>query len=343
MWERYHKDGDDYMSVTIKDIAKIVGVSKSTVSRVLANSDKCSEETRQRVLEAMEKLNYKPNALARAMVTKKTGNIGLIIYQKHKPILSHPFYAPVVEAIVDTSMKRGYSLFIATDQDINASSAELLLEKRVDGIIFASFIDPSIILKYKNQGVPLVLLNNSVDIEGISYVTCDNYSGAYNAVNYLVQKGHKNIGFLCGPLQHRSYTERYKGYIAALKDNDIKVQDNLVRIGESTLSEGNRLMGQLLHNRRVPTAVFASNDMMAIGAIKAIKKEKLEIPNDIAVIGFDNIDFGNLIEPSLSTVHVNKVLMGELAVELLINEINKCTSGEKENILPTELVLREST
>ncbi len=331
------------MKVTIKDVAKLAGVSKSTVSRVLTNSDNCSERARQKVLEAAEKLNYKPNALARAMITKKTGNIGLIIYQKHKPILSHPFYAPIVEAIVDTSRKKGYSLFIASDQDINASSAELLLEKRVDGIIFASFIDPSIVLKYKNLGVPLVLLNNSVDIEGISYVTCDNYLGAYKAVNYLVQKGHTYIGFLCGPLQHRSYTERYKGYVAALEDNGIKVQEDLIRIGESTLSDGNRLMNQLLHSTRIPTAVFASNDMMAIGAIKAIKKKNLNIPRDIGVIGFDDIEFGILIEPALSTVHVDKTKMGELAVELLIDEINKNTSTSKKNIIPTEVIIRESS
>ncbi|NLU10649.1 MAG: LacI family transcriptional regulator [Tepidanaerobacter acetatoxydans] len=331
------------MEVTIKDIAKVAGVSKSTVSRVLSNSGKFSEESKQKVLEAAKKLNYTKNAVARAMITKETKNIGLIVYQKHKPILSHPFYAPVIESIVDNSMKLGYSIIIATDQDIKGSSAELLLEKRVDGIIFASFIDPSIVLKYKEQNIPLVLVNNSVDFKGVSYIKFDNFKGAFEAVSYLISKKHKNIGLLSGPLEHQSYKERLRGYMSALKENGLIAKEKNIRVGNSTLSEGFRLMKELLNESILPTAVFASNDMMAIGAIKAIKSFNLRVPEDIAVIGFDNIDYGRLIEPSLSTIDADKDRMGKKAVELLIKEINKYHSFRRENILPTKLVIRKST
>jgi DNA-binding LacI/PurR family transcriptional regulator len=240
-------------------------------------------------------------------------------------------------------MKRGYSIIIATDQDIKASSAELLLEKRVDGIIFASFIDHNIILKYKNMGIPLVLLNNSVDLKDVSFVKVDNYSGAYKAVVHLISKNHKDIGFLCGPLQHRSYMERYQGYLAALKDHGIPVQEKFMRFGDSTLYEGTRLMNSILNSGDIPTAIFASNDMMAIGAIKAIKKAGLKIPDDVAIVGFDDIEHDVLIEPALSTVFVDKNKMGEMAVDLLLNEIVRNPYFKKENILPTKLILREST
>ncbi len=338
----YVRNGVILLNATIKDIAKVAGVSKSTVSRVLTNSGRFSEESKKKVLEAAEKLKYTKNALARAMKTKETKNLGLIVYQKHKPILSHPFYAPVIEAIVENSMKLGYSIIIATDQDIKGSSAELLLEKRVDGIIFASFIDPSIIIKYKNQRMPLVLVNNSVDFPGVSYVKFNNFMGAYEAVTHLISKKHTDIGFISGPLTHRSYKERYYGYLSALKDNGIKVEKK-VRVGNSTLSEGNRLMTQLLNSPQAPTAVFASNDMMAIGAIKAIKSNKLAIPEDIAIIGFDNIEHGKLIDPSLSTIDADKEEMGKKAVELLIKEINKDQGFQRENILPTKLIVRETT
>ena len=331
------------MDVTIKDIAKAAGVSKSTVSRVLNNSGRFSEKSKKKVLEAAEKLNYKRNALARAMITKETKNIGLIVYQKHKPILSHPFYAPVIEAIVDTSMKLGYSIIIATDQDVKGSSAELLLEKRVDGIIFASFIDPSIVIKYKNQDVPLVLVNNSVDFQGVSYVKFDNFTGANEAVNYLTSKGHTRIGLLSGPLEHRSYKERYGGYLSALKQNPISVEENYICIGDSTFSDGYELMNQLLNVDPKPTAVFASNDMMAIGAIKSIKNNNLKVPEDIAVIGFDNIEYGKFTEPRLSTIDADKEKMGKKAVELLLKEIKKDKDFKRKNVLSTGLVIREST
>jgi len=330
------------MNVTIKDVAKAAGVSKSTVSRVFSNSGSYSDETRRKVLEAAERLNYKKNTIAMAMKTKETKNLGLIIYKKHKPILSHPFYAPIVEAVVESSRKRGYSIIIATDQDIKSSAAESLLEKRVDGIIFTSFVHPSIIKKCKEMGLPLVLLNCSLDLD-VSFVKADNYMGAYEAVAYLVKKNYREIGFLCGPLQNLSYYERYCGYLAALNDFHIPFREDFIRFGESTISEGIRLMNSMLDSGDVPRAIFASCDMIAIGAIKSIKKAGLKIPQDVAVIGFEDIELNDLIEPALTTVFVDKVKMGQMAVDVLLDEISEKQGLKRENILPTKLIVRESS
>jgi len=330
------------MDVTIKDIAKAAGVSKSTVSRVISNAGNYSDEARRKVLEAAEKLNYRKNTIATAMKTKKTKTLGLIIYKEHKPILSHPFYAPIVEAIVDSSRKRGYSIIIATDQDVENSAADFLLEKRVDGIIFASFVNNTIIKKCRQIGLPLVLLNCSMDMD-VSFVKADNYLGAYEAVAYLIKKKHREIGFLSGPLQNDCYYERYRGYLAALNDYNVPVRENLMRFGEPTFSEGARLMNSMLDSGHIPSAIFASCDMIAIGAIKAIKKAGLHIPNDVAIIGFEDIEYDVLIEPALSTVFVDKVKMGQMAVEVLLNEIVNKPNEKRENILPTKLIVRESS
>jgi len=330
------------MNVTIKDVAKAAGVSKSTVSRVFSNSGNYSDDTRRKVLEAAERLNYKKNIIATAMKTKETKNIGLIIYKEQKPILSHPFYAPIIEAIVDSSQKRGYSIIIATDQDIEGSAAEPLLEKRVDGIIFASFVHSQIIKKCKDLGLPLVLLNCSLDLD-VSFVKADNYVGAYEAVAYLINKNYRKIGFLSGPLENNNYYERYRGYLAALNDYNIPLRENLIRFGEATISEGTRLMDSILDTGEVPRAIFASCDMIAIGAIKSIKRAGLKIPQDVAVIGFEDIELNALIEPALTTVFVDKVKMGELAVDILLDEIDEKPIQKKENILPTKLIVRESS
>lgn len=330
------------MNVTIKDVAKAAGVSKSTVSRIFSNSGNYSDEAKRKVMEAAERLNYRKNTIATAMKTKETKNLGLIIYKKHKPILSHPFYAPIVEAIVDSSKERGYSIIIATDQDIENSAAESLLEKRVDGIIFTGLVYEAIIKKCKEMGLPLVLLNCSIDLD-VSFVKADNYMGAYEAVVYFIKKKYREIGFLCGPLQDQSYYERYRGYLAALNDYNIPVRENFMRFGESTISEGTRLMSNMLESGDVPRAIFASCDMIAIGAIKAIKKAGLKIPDDVAVIGFEDIEHNVLIEPALSTVFVDKVKMGQMAVDVLLDQIGEKPKSRRENILPTKLILRESS
>lgn len=331
------------MDTTIHDIARLAGVSKSTVSRALSDSGLVSEKTRQKVLKSAELLNYKPNAIARAMVTKKTGNIGFVIYQKHKPVISHPFYSHILESIVDETNLIGYNLFISSDQDIRISSGEILMQKKVDGVILASRVDKKIVVNFRKQGIPVVLINNIVDLDDVFCIVNDDFNGAMEAVEHLIGKGHRKIGILCGPLEHISYSQRYNGYINALKKYEINLDYQLIKITDSTLQHGYDAMEAILAVGNIPTAVFCTNDMMAIGAMKAIKHAGYKIPEDIAVAGFDDIEFSSLVEPALTTVFSDKAAIGKTAVEKLKRMIDNQPVEQFIVKQKTKLVIREST
>ena len=332
------------MGVTIHDVAKLAGISKSTVSRALSNSKLISEETRESVIKAAKLLNYRPNAIARAMVTKKTGNIGFIIYQKHKPIISQPFYSHILETVVDETNLIGYNIFISSDQDVKVSSGEILMEKKVDGVILASRVDKNIILNFRTQNIPVVLINNIVEMDDIFCIVNDDFNGAFDAVEYLIGKGHRNIGILCGPFEHVSYSQRYNGYMSALKKYDIKPDYHVVQFTDSTFQHGYDAMEKILTIKKsIPTAVFCTNDMMAIGAMKAIKQAGLRIPEDIALIGYDDIEISSLIEPALSSVWTDKTAIGKIAVENLVKMINGELLSERIIKQKTKLVIRQST
>jgi len=331
------------MGATIHDIARLAGVSKSTVSRALSGIGLVSEETRCKVLKSAELLNYKPNAIARAMVTKKTGNIGFVIYQKHKPVISHPYYSHILESILEETDLIGYNLFISSDQDIRISSGEILMQKKVDGVILASRVDKRIVINFRNQGIPVVLVNNIVDLDDVCCIVNDDYNGTMELMDYLIRKGHRKIGILCGPLEHLSYSKRYNGYIDAYKKHGINIDYQLIKITDSTLMHGYDAMEAPLAAGNIPTAVFCTNDMMAIGAMKAIKHAGYKIPDDIAVAGFDDIEFSSLVEPALTTVFINKAAIGKTAVEKLKKMIDKQPVDELVIEHKTKLVIREST
>jgi LacI family transcriptional regulator len=329
--------------VTIKDIARLSGLSKSTVARILSNSGSYSEASKEKVLKIAKELNYQPNSLARAMITKKTNNIGLVIHSRIHPLVSHPFFASIVSSVVDAATRQGYSIMVFNDKDIQ-NSLKNIQQKRLDGVILAGYIDKEIVQELKANNIPIVLVNDLIDIEfETSYVINDDYSGCFQAINYLLDLGHKTIGFIHGPKDSQSYHRRLLGYKEALKSRQIKFDEKYVVYSETPNIEGGKNAAkQLLAAEKTPTAIFAGNDMMAIGAIKEIKAQGLRVPKDIAVVGFDDIEFSSIYEPSLTTVRTNKKLMGEIAVQELIRQMNG-SEEVKEIKLPTELIIREST
>lgn len=330
------------MSVTIRDVAKYTGLSTSTVSRAISNSSLISEVTRHKVNKAVAILNYKPNAVARSMITKKTGNIGFIIYRKHNPVLSNPFYGPILESIVDTTNELGYNLFLSTDRDINLSG-EIMIQKKVDGIILANRVEQEVIMNFKRYNIPVVLVNNVVEIDDLVCISDDNFTGAYEAIEYLINKEYHPIALLYGPLEYISHIQRFNGYVHALKKNNIKVDYNYIHSIDSTFEASFEAMQNILLTKYIPRAVFCTNDIMAVGAIKAIQKAGLSVPGNIAVLGFDGIVYGTWVEPSLTTVWTDKVTMGRLAVENLIKVINNSPIEDRIIIQKTKLVIREST
>lgn len=333
--------GERLMSATIKDVARLAGVSKSTVSRVLSDSGKYSQEAKEKVLRAAKELNYTSNAIARAMVTKQTGNIGFLIHHKHEAVLSHPFYSPLLSAVVETATIYNHGILVFTDRDVQ-KCINNFQEQRVDGVILASHITRDTLEHLNSANIPVVLVNHSVDDQNTSYVMNDDYGGAYEAVYYLLKQGHRRIGLICDPDEH----QRFKAYKEALKNYGIAFDESLIFLTDSKVEQGKQGVRYFLKQRRLPSAIFATNDMTAIEVIKELKANGYRVPNDVGVVGFDDIEFASLYEPALTTVKVDKALIGELAVRQLLRQINRVPNEDNtiEDItLPASLVVREST
>lgn len=333
------------MKVTIADIAKMANVSKATVSRVINKKPEgVGRETRNRILKIVEESNFQPSMIARGLVTKKTKTLGLII-----PDITNPFFPQLVRGAEDYSNKCGYSLFLCnSDKSIKKEQLYIkaFIEKSVDGVILTSNISKQNTHHelLKHNDIPIVLLDRYV--EGTEYdagVFLDNIKGAFTATDYFLRNGHKDIAFISGPRLVHTSINRLKGYKLAHEKNGIEIRDYLIREGDYRLDCGFEATEKLLDEGRKFTAVFAANDMMAIGAVKALKSRNVRIPEEVEVIGFDGIEISQILEPSLSTVAQPVYEMGTLGAKLLIRLIEGKRLQKKIITLEPQLILRETT
>lgn len=332
------------MSVTIKDIAKQASVSINTVSRALNGKPDVNEETKKRIIEIAKRLNYVPNFLAKGLVTKNTKTIGVIISDN-----SNPFFAKIIKGIEDFARSEGYSIILCnTDEEYEKEedAIYLLQQKQVDGFLITltstqkERID---VLKLKRAEIPFVLLNRHMDNIMTDYVINDNIYGAYIAINHLVKLGYKRIGYISGPPQISSVRERLEGYRKALFENNIEFDNSLIKESNLKMEDGTILMRELLELENLPTAVFTYSDFLAIGVLKAIKEAELKIPEDIALVGYDDIEFSAFLEVPLTTVHQPRYRIGEKGARILINRIEgKGSKDLQQIILKPELVIRKS-
>lgn len=328
--------------VTIKDIADLAGVSKTTVSKVLNNKDdKISDITRQKILNIVKEKNYRPNKMAQSLVTKKTKTIGIII-----PDIRNPFFTDIVRGAEDKAVKEGYNIILCnTDENVEKEikAFNTLSEKMVDGIIFApsSKIDLNS-KEYSLSTKPIVLVDKKLDIKNLKgIVSLDNEEGTFLEVNYLVENKHKKILYLSGPLNEIA-RDRLKGYKKALKEANIEYDENLVIQGEYSLDWGYEIIKSLKDINF--TAICAANDLIAIGAIKALKERNLQIPKDISVVGFDDIQTSSIIEPQLTTINQNSYDMGYESANILIKNLEKKEVSDIEKmIFKPKLIIRSST
>lgn len=331
------------MAATILDVAKLCGYSKATVSRAFASPEQVAEKTRDKIYRAAQQLNYTPDAIARAMVRGRTDNIGFIIYEKQYPVVMNPFYSPIFESVLQTCGKKGYSLFISSDSDLRLPNGQSFVKKQLDGVILAGHSDEKLVSDLRRQNMPVVLLNNALDMDDLTCITTDQYGGAVLAMQHLMEKGHRRIGLLAGNFSPHVYLSRYNAYRDVLRENGRRFESELVQTIEPTVEEAIEATQKFLEMENRPSALFCTNDTIAIGAVKAILRAGLRIPEDIAVIGYDDSENSRMIEPELTTVRVDKAAMGRLAAERLIALIE----GEvprKETIQTTvELVVRKST
>ncbi len=327
--------------VTIKDVAHRAGVSFPTVSHVINETRFVSEELRARVHQAINELGYQPNAIARSLRCKKTQNIGMII-----PDIAYPFLAEVARGVEDIGFEHGYNVILCDSNgalEREAAYIDLLQEKRVDGIILVAAGESSRHVETLIKlGMPVIVVDRELLGLEVDSVLADNPQGGYQATEYLIQLGHRRIGCITGPPDLSISSQRVSGYRQALERYSIPFCDELVVIGDFRHQEGYKAMRQLLALNEPPNAIFACNDIMAVGAICAAKDKGLGVPEDTAIIGFDDIALASFISPRLTTIAQPKYEMGAIAVKLLVERINEKSQSFTKVILPVHLVVRES-
>lgn len=325
-------------SPTIEDVARHAGVSMKTVSRVINNSVGVKDSTRQKVLDAIEELGYRPNALAKSLRMKKTYTIGVIMSD-----IANSFFGNVMKGIENVAIKNQYNIIFAnSDENIEKEKMyyEFFIEKRVEGMIIIPAPGSQSYLKNHSSTIPIVFIDrHPKDWDGI-VVKGDNRDGAYLLTKHLIEvHGYKNILFLATDLDIEPIRERFEGYKKAVEEVGLEVQ---VIDGNRTIDDGCRAIKKILFDNK-PQAIFGSNYVMTLGAIKAAKNYFLEVPRDIAVVGFDDFEGGDVLRPYLTSVMQDPYKMGECAAELLFKQIIKNkVIAEKEVVFPVEVRLRES-
>lgn len=328
-------------SVSIKDIAKVAGVSHSTVSRALADSPLVKDETKQRILRIAEELDYTPHALARSLVTKRTLTIGIVV-----TTIADPFVAEIVRGIEETGQPHGYNVILCNsnaDPEREVAAVRALREKRVDGIIVtASRVGDLYLPLLEDLGVPIVLVNNQHSGQYIYSIATDDFRGGEIAAEHLLSLGHTRIGYIASPNNTSSNQARRDGCLKALESHGIPPDQLLLVEGDGRPELGQLAMARLLALPRPPSAVFCYNDMTAVGALKAIKQAGMNIPGDISLIGYDDIDIARYLDPPMTTVAQRKYDMGCHAMQMLLSLVAESTDVQDISLEP-ELVVRAST
>jgi LacI family transcriptional regulator len=329
-----------------QDVAKLAGVSRTTVSFVLNDVPgvKISEETRQRVLEAARELNYYPTAAARSLASGKTHRIGLILGEGQKRLSADAFLPTFLQGVTALVHQRGYLVVLQMAEDVpsHEAYARLLREQQVDGLILSGpRSDDPVLAELAEERFPLILHGRLAECTQ-PCVDVDNKAGGYQAVTHLIGLGHRRIGFVSNaPLSYSGAQDRFAGYKQALAEFDIPVDRELVRTAAFLPETGRVAMEALLALPQRPTAVFVASDVVATGAMDAIQRAGLHIPDDVAVVGFDDIFLAAHLQPPLTTVRVPAYGLGWTAAQVLISLIE----GDEDVssvTLETELVIRES-
>jgi LacI family transcriptional regulator len=331
-------------SLTIEQIAELAEVSRSTVSRVLNNHPSVRQSVRDRVLQVMEEYNYAPQAAARSLASSRTDTLGLLIPRSPARTLSDPFISTMIQSLTETCTSMGYFLMLAmvtADMEPNFYN-RILRGRHFDGIIMLSsdIDDPVLPLLIKDH-MPLVMIGSHPYFQDVISVDIENRAGAREGVAHLIGLGHRRIGMICGQLEMDSALARRDGYRQALLEAGIPVDPALMVDGYYTEEGAYSAMRRLLSLPNRPTAVFASSDLMGVHAQRAIQDAGLVVPDDIAVVGFDDLPISAISNPPLTTVHQPLTEMGVTAVRLLIEQVrdHKRVSSVR---LPTRLVIRGS-
>lgn len=338
-----------YIQVTIKDIARELGISPSTVSRALKDHPDISPETKKAVNALAEKLNYQPNIVALNLRQSKTNTIGVII-----PEIVHFFFSTVISGIEDVAYSAGYNVILAqSNESLQREKTDIkaLFNSRVDGMLISISRETTEfdhIESIISKGVPIVFFDRVYDNNQLSKVLVDDFEGAKEATLHLIKQGYKRIAHLEGPPNLAISKQRLEGFIEAHKQNSLSVnKDMIVPCPFGTIEEGKAATAKLLKLKNPPDAIFASNDPAAMGSMQAIKEQGLKIPNDVAVVGFSNWLFSSMMDPPLTSVDQPGFEMGQEAARILIRHIERKDRDTEivpeTKILKTKLIVRASS
>ncbi len=334
-------------SVSIQDIAEIAGVSHTTVSRALHDSSLISSETREQIKQIASDMGYIPNALAQSLRGQRTNTIGLVV-----TTIADPFVDRVVRGIEDIAQKFNLNVFLSelkNDPEHELSLIEMFQRRRVDGLIVAAArLDANYEKRIAHANVPTVIINQQAEsgLKLLHTVQIDDYSGAHMAVQHCVDLGHKRIGYLGAGNRPRSNRIRFQAYQDVLANAGIPYREEFVRIAppehkyhSDDVTDGYALLLSLLDEE--VSAIFCYNDMIAIGALMASRSAGVPVPERLSLVGFDDIEMGQYVTPSLTTVHQPKFRLGQVAIGMLIDLLEN--RPVKDSILPTQLILRGTT
>jgi LacI family transcriptional regulator len=328
---------------TIRDVAERAGVSPITVSRVINNSGYVSQETRSRVEAAIAELQYVPNSLARSLRFKRTHTLALVLTD-----ITNPFWTTVARGVEDAASQCGFNVILCNTDENEAKQSEylnVLLQKQVDGFLLVparSTPDPIVLIQ--SQKVPTVVLDRQVPGAQVDIVRGDSEGGAYQLVRLLLSLGHRRIAMLSGPVSISTAADRVTGYRRALHEVGLEAQAELICYGEYTQESGYQMAQKALSLTPRPTALFAANNFIAIGALRALREVGMRVPEDMALVSFDDIPPAFVIEPFLTVAAQPAYEMGHRATELLLARLSGQAPPEcQEIVLPTEIIVRRSS
>lgn len=330
---------------TLKEVAKHAGVSITTVSRVMNDSSKVNPETLQRVRRAMQELGYQPNRVAQRLRTTSGQSklLGLII-----PDIQNQFYSSIVRGIEDVAYDKNYAVILCnSDEDHGKEKLylDVLQSESVDGIILPPIHQHGKVVKELiKSGMPVVCVDRKLSRERVDTVVINNEKGGYMAVEHLLSLGHRRIAILTSSPQFSSFEERQRGYEQALRDHGLEIDEKLIREGDPRSSEHARqLANELLELERAPSAIFATNNLMTLGLLEAVNENGLKIPDDISVIGFDDMPWARAVTPPLTVIRQPGYEMGRRAAELMFQRIADPRREQVQIMMEPGIVLREST
>lgn len=330
--------------ITIYDIAEKAGVSAMTVSRVINNTGRISEATRKRVKKVMEELHYIPNSMARSLVLQKTKILSLLITD-----ITNPFYTTIARGAEDAALRAGYRLLFANSDEDYAKEkdyVDMMLSTRVDGVLFAPTGDRSFenLQQLQKHNIPFVVLDREIPGIEADVVLGDSKEGARKLVEHLIELGHRRIAMINGSPDVSTARLRYTGYREAHLLNGLTVEDSLVAHFNYRDFHDESALDELIHHEDPPTAIFAANNMLAVGVIQALRKRGLQVPGDLSVVCFDDFGHADSINPFLTVASQPAYQFGALGMQLLIERIEgDLTQENRKMILPSELLIRSST